>query len=146
MYDPQQFEQDVRRIARYRWPTAEYSGSEVHAGQERDGVFVTEDCIHLVEATAMRDMEKARKDLSKLHQLYKSYRKSNEERAIKCWLVTLHEPTADQRSCRKEIKNVPENLFNIVSFAQFQSKLVDSHEYLQNREVHKFGSIYNPRT
>jgi hypothetical protein len=104
MRDPQQFEQDVRFIARYRWPSAECSGSEMYAGKERDGVFVTEDCIHLVEATTMRDMEKARKDLLKLHELYKSYRKSNQERAIKCWLVTLYEPTADQRACRKEIK------------------------------------------
>jgi hypothetical protein len=68
MYDPQQFERDVRRVARFRWPSAEYSGSEIYAGKERDGVFITEDCIHLVEATTMRDLEKTRKDLGKLLQ------------------------------------------------------------------------------
>jgi hypothetical protein len=38
-----------------------------------------------------------------------------------------------------------DNLFNIVSFSQFQSSLVDSRDYLQIRMDHKFGSIYDPR-
>lgn len=115
-------------------------------GRERDGIFITEDCIHLVECTTSREKAKAQKDLLKLFELYKEHRKNNQERAIKCWFVTKHEPTAEQRACRKEIKGVSDGLFNIISFAQFQAKLVDSHEYLQARGAHKFGSIYDPRT
>jgi hypothetical protein len=142
----QHFEQEVQRIARYRWPSAEYSGSEMFAGKERDGIFITEDCVHLVECTTSREKAKAEKDLGKLFELFKSHRKTHSDKAIKCWFVTQHEPTADQRACRKGVKGAPENLFNILSFAQFQSKLVDSHEYLQLRQQHKFGSIYDPKT
>jgi len=146
MTDPHQYEQEVRRIARYRWPSSEYSGSDMVAGRERDGIFITEDCIHLLECTCLREKAKALKDLSKLYELYKVYRKSHPDRAIKCWFVTLNDPTGDQAACRKEIKGAPENLFNILSFALFQAKLVDTHEYLQSREQHKFGSIYDPKT
>ena len=146
MTDPHLFEQEVRRIARYRWPSSEYSGSDMIDGRERDGVFITEDCIHLLECTCLREKAKAEKDLEKLFGLYKIYRKSHSDRAIKCWFVTLYDPTADQAACRKEIKGSPDNLFNIVSFAQFQSKLVDTYDYLQLREKHKFGSIYDPKT
>lgn len=146
MTDPRLFEQEVRRIARYRWPSAEYSGSEMFLGRERDGIFITEECIHLVECTCLPEKAKALKDLEKLFDAYKAHRVKYPDKAVKCWFITLHEPTAHQAACRKEIKGAPENLFNIVSFAQFQSKLVDSHQYLQLREQHKFGSIYDPKT
>lgn len=144
--NPHDFEQHVRRIARYRWPTAEYGGSEIIDGRERDGIFITGDFVHLLECTADRAKAKAEKDLPKLLELFQQYRKSHPDKAIKCWWVTLHEPTADQRGCLKTIKGVPDGVFNIVSFAHFQSKLVDSLEYLQLREQHKFGSIYDPKT
>ena len=146
MTDPKLFEQEVRRIARYRWPSSQYSGSEMFAGKERDGIFITEDCIHLVECTCLSEKEKALKDLGKLFEAYKAHRHLHPDKAVKCWFITLKDPTAHQAACRKEIKGAPENLFNIVSFSQFQSKLVDSLEYLQVREHHKFGSIYDPKT
>lgn len=146
MNSPQDFEQEVLRIARHRWPSAENSGSEMINGKERDGVFITEEIVHLVECTTSREKAKAEKDLAKLGEVYNKYRASHSDRAVKCWFVTKHEPTADQRSCVRMIKGVPANVFNIVSFAQFQSKLVDSLEYLQLREKHKFGSIYDPKT
>ena len=33
------------------------------AGRERDGVFITEDCVHLVECTISRTKVKAKQDL-----------------------------------------------------------------------------------
>lgn len=141
-----QFEQEVRRIARLRWPEAEFSGSEVFTGQERDGVFITEDCVHLLECTMLRERAKAEKDLNKLFGLWKLFRVSHPEKAVKCWFITRHEPTSDQRACRKEIKGAPENLFNIISFSQFQQRLIDIAGYLQLRNLHKFGSIYDPLT
>lgn len=146
MIDPHHFEEEVGRIARYRWPSAEYGGPSMVDGKERDGIFITEDNVHLVECTTSRTKDKAEKDLGKLFELYTQFRKSHQDKAIKCWFVTQHEPTADQRDCRKKFKAAPENLFNIVSFAQFQSKLIDSRDYLQCRLNHKFGSIYDPKT
>ncbi|MEN9576574.1 MAG: hypothetical protein RL514_4429, partial [Verrucomicrobiota bacterium] len=144
--NPHVFEQEVRRIARHRWPSAEYGGSELVSGRERDGIFITEDFVHLVECTADRTKAKAEKDIPKLVELFEKYRKSHPDKAIKCWWITLHEATSDQRGCLNSLKGVPEGVFNVVSFAQFQSKLVDSLEYLQLREQHKFGSIYDPKT
>ncbi len=146
METPQEFEHEVCRIARYRWPSAEYSGNEIVGGRERDGIYITEDCVHLLECTTSRTMQKAMHDLSKLFNLYKEYRKIYPEKVIKCWFITQHEPTADQRSCKRNIKNAHEGLFTILSFSQFQSKLVDSQEYLRLRENHRFGSIYDPKT
>lgn len=146
MDDPHIFEQEVRRIARFRWPSAEFGGAEQVDGRERDGVFETEDVIHLLEATTSREKAKAQKDLSKMYELYKKLRSTSSEKAIKCWFVTKYEPTAEQRGCRKDIKGAPQDLFNIVSFNQFQSKLIDSHDYLSLRKQHKFGSIYDPKT
>lgn len=146
MTDPLVFEQEVRRIARYRWPTTEYTGSEIFEGKERDGIFITDDCIHLVECTCLREKAKALKDLEKLFESYTKHRLLYPDKAVKCWFVTLHDPTAHQAECRKEIKGAPDNLFNVVSFSQFQAKLVDTLQYLQLRELHKFGSIYDPKT
>ena len=58
------FEDEVRRIARELWPSAEFSGSTIVDGRERDGVFETEDCIHVVEATTSRRKEKAKEDIA----------------------------------------------------------------------------------
>jgi hypothetical protein len=146
MTDDASFEAEVLRIARHRWPSAENAGSALIEGQERDGVFITEDCVHLIESTTSRRKDKAETDLKKLFALAQHFRRSHSDRAVKCWFVTQYEPTADQRASATEIKNAPPNLFNLVSFAQFQSKLVDSLEYLQNRDRHKFGSIYDPKT
>lgn len=143
---PQQFEQEVRRIARYRWPSAEHTGPDMFKNRERDGIFITEDCVHLVECTMRREKEKTLYDLQKLFDASKEFRTSHSDRAVKCWFVTHLEPTADQCACRKEIKGAPEGLFNILSFAQFQAKLIDVYDYLQLRDRHKFGSIYDPKS
>jgi len=37
------FENEVRRIARELWPQAEYDGSLIVDGRERDGIFETEE-------------------------------------------------------------------------------------------------------
>jgi len=39
------FEDEVRRVARMLWPSAEYSGAAIADGRERDGVFVTDDVV-----------------------------------------------------------------------------------------------------
>ena len=146
MTDQSAFEDEVKRIARLKWPAAATCGSEMHGGQERDGVFITEECIHLLECTVSRAKDKAQDDLRKLYQLYNEYRRTAPDKAVKCWFITRHEPTAEQRDCRTAYKSAPPALFSIVSFSHFQSSLVDAAQYLADRERHKFGSIYDPKT
>jgi hypothetical protein len=49
-----EFEDEVRRIARLLWPTAEYGGAVIEDDRERDGVFINDEFIHLIECTMLR--------------------------------------------------------------------------------------------
>ncbi len=136
------FENEVRRIARELWPSAAHSGAAIVDGRERDGVFATEECIHLVEATTSRSKNKAFEDIGKLVDLGSKLQRRNSSRAVKCWFVTRDEPTPEQR--RVAHKQAP--LVIALSYAQFQSKLIDSHAYLAARANYAFGSVRDPGT
>ena len=136
------FENEVLRIARALWPSAAYSGAAKIDGKETDGVFVTEDCIHVVEATTSRRKEKAKQDMTKIAKHMKNFAARDRTRATRGWFLTRDEPTADQRN----IKVGRDNSINILSFGQFQSKLIDSREYLSARAHYAFGSVRDPET
>lgn len=136
------FEKMVVNVARNLWPIAEYSGGEMHEGRERDGVFISEDIIHLVECTELRTKEKAENDAKKLAGLAAQFKWSHPETPIKCWLITKDEPTADQRSVVK----LQKTSITILSFQQFQSRLVKASDYLDLRATSRFGSIADPKT
>lgn len=140
--DQKLFENEVRRVARQLWPEAQYGGARVVEGLERDGVFETEDCIHLVEATVSRSRDKALEDSKKLTGLAKKAQAKNPHMAVKCWFVTKDEPTADQRDVI--IKH--HSTVTALSFAQFQGKLIDVSSCLSLRENYPFGSIRDPAT
>jgi hypothetical protein len=132
------FENEVRRIARALWPSAEHSGAAIEDGRERDGVFHTEDVIHLVECTMQRAKDKTEKDIRKLSQLARSYRASG--KAVKCWFVTLEEPTAEQRQVVDKARR--DNIvIEILSYAQFRDKTINSLDYLSLRFQYRFGSM-----
>ncbi len=135
-----EFEDEVRRIARELWPIAEYGGARIIDGLERDGVFETEECIHLVEATVSRTKAKAEKDCKKLKELAALKQRAYPSKAVRCWFVTREEPTADQ----KEVSLRTGNQVIAVSFSQFQSKLVNAKQYLELRQNHPFGSVRDP--
>ena len=137
-----QFENEVRRIARALWPSAEFDGATVMEGRERDGVFVTEDCVHVVEATTSHKKEKARQDIMKITRLLPKLQRENENRAVLGWFVTRDEPTVDQRDVAKKHKSS----VNVLSFSQFQARLIDSKAYLSARGNYAFGSVRNPAT
>ncbi len=140
---PDFFENEVRRIARLKWPSAATSGgAEMIDRRERDGIFITEECVHLIECTTSQKKEKASEDIKKLFDLSKKYKISHPVHAVKCWFVTKNEPTADQRACLKEWK-IPDNIVRVLSFSTLQATLVDSRSYLQGRMLHKFGSATN---
>ena len=136
------FENEVRRIARELWPEAQYDGARIVDGRERDGVFETEDCLHLLEATVSRSKEKAQEDIKKLTTLARKLQPKATHKAVKCWFITRAEPTADQR----EVASKHHSLVSALSFAQFQSKLIDAASYLNLRENYPFGSVRDPAT
>lgn len=100
----QQFEDEVRRIARALWPSAEFSGAAIMEGKEIDGVFETEDVIHIVEATTSRRKEKAQQDTTKLSKLINVHKGKSGTRAVRGWFITRDEPTADQRKVAEKYK------------------------------------------
>ncbi len=53
------FEKEVIKIAGHLWPEAFGGGSEIVNGSERDGIFVTEDSVQLIECTISRTKDKA---------------------------------------------------------------------------------------
>ena len=142
MEDALSFEHDVIKVAANLWPEAFAGGSEIIGGKERDGIFLTEDTIHLVECTTSRTKEKAEKDVKKLSALAKEMQKSYPDRAVKGWFITRDEPTADQRT----VANTLGYLVTAVSFERFQSKLIDVWEYSKCRSNYAFGSVRDPKT
>jgi type II secretory pathway predicted ATPase ExeA len=140
--DEKLFENEVRRIARELWPDAEHDGSRMIEGRERDGVFETEDCVHLVECTVSHSKQKADDDSKKLVSLAKKLQPKNSQKAIKSWFITKDEPTADQRTVIKDKYAV----VTVLAFAQFQSKLMDAASYLNLRNNYPFGSVRDPAT
>jgi hypothetical protein len=136
-----EFEDEVRRICSHLWPSAEGCGASKELGRERDGVYLTEECVHLVEATTSRKKQKAKEDIQKLAKLAKQLRRKHPDKGIKGWFVTLEDPQADQR----EVAKKHEHLIIVVSYDQFRSKLIDAKSYLALRAKYPFGSSSDPR-
>ena len=105
-------------------------------------MFLTEECVHIVEATTSRGKDKAKRDLTKIAKLMRRFAGNDPTRAPRGWFVTREEPTADQRG----LKEAKGTAINVLSFAQFQSRLVDSHGYLDARGNYAFGSVRDPET
>jgi hypothetical protein len=134
------FENEVRRIARELWPQAEYDGALMLEGRERDGIFETEECVHLIECTVSRTQQKAKDDAQKLATLAKKLQPKHPQKAIKCWFITREEPSPDQRTIIRE----KHNSVTALSFHQFQGKLIDAGSYLSLRLNYPFGSVRDP--
>ncbi|MDO8047624.1 NACHT domain-containing protein [Janthinobacterium sp. SUN211] len=132
------FENEVRRIARAKWPFAQYSGSMILDGRERDGVFETEETVHFIEATVSRSAEKAKDDSKKIFRAIAEHNKKGGLKNGGGWFITKEEPTADQR---KEVQEHGKGQVKAVSFSQFQQSLIDVRAYLACRKNHGFGSV-----
>jgi len=136
------FENEVRRIARLLWPSAEFGGAAMEDGRERDGVFEGNDFIHIIECTTSRAKKKAEDDYNKLDKLIRKLGPKHPTKFIKGWFITKNEPTADQRDVFKKNQGriIP------ISYEQFRSKLVNSHSYLNLRKNYPFGSVRDPES
>lgn len=138
------FENEVQRIARELWSYAYYSGASIVDEKERDGIFETEECYHCLEASTSKAKANAEKNGEKLLALISRF--SSSDKISQGWYVTLNEPTADQRDVIRAIAKKNHVKINVLSFAQFESKLIDASEYLRLRDNHTFGSIHHPQT
>lgn len=139
--DPVAFEQEVRRVAGLLYPDPS-GGPTVAQGRERDGVFVTDDTVVLIEATLSREKAKAEVDGRKLKNLADRFARSHPFHAIKAFFVTGGDPTADQVDA---IRRIGQPVVAI-SYAKFRARLVDSMSYLSARDDHAFGSARDPET
>ncbi len=74
-------------------------------GRETDGVFQTEDRIHIVEATISRRKSKAQDDIEKLTKSMNKARSRSDVKAIRGWFVTRDEPTAEQREVADKVRD-----------------------------------------
>ena len=132
------FENEVRRIARAKWPSAQYAGAQMLDGRERDGIFETEESIHFIEATVSGSASKAREDTKKLFRAVSDHNKTGSLKVAIGWFVTRNEPTADQR---KEVSDHGKGQVRALSYTQFQQSLINVRAYLDAREQHFFGSV-----
>lgn len=138
------FEDEVRRVARALWPKAAAGGAAMIDGRERDGVFDEGEIVHIVEATVSQRLAKVRDDLSKSVDTVKQVRRQHPEKLVKIWIVTAHDPTADQKSVIPEFKKKAKCPIEVCGFRSFSAKLIDSAGYLQLRQNYPFGSVRNP--
>src|SRR4051794_26092110 len=95
--DDEAFENEVRRIAAQLWPRGVPGNAVKLDGFERDALYVTEDNVHLVEATTSRKKDKAQKDGAKLAAGVKRLQQLHPERSVKGWFVTQNAVEADQQ-------------------------------------------------
>jgi hypothetical protein len=103
--DEQEFENEVRRMARLLWPAAEYGGAALSEGRERDGIFESDEFVHVIECTVSRTRAKAVEDFNRLDKLTRQIQAKQPHKFVKGWFVTLNEPTADQREVFGKTKN-----------------------------------------
>lgn len=141
--EDQEFEDEVRRIARAKWPSAAFAGAVMTRGRERDGIFETDEVIHYVEATTSRRADKVRDDTKKIFSLITAQLRGGSMKGAVGWIVTRDEPTADQRT---EAQTNGKQQVKICSFAQFQQSVIDVAGYLALRDRHFFGSVVDPET
>lgn len=134
------FENLVRDTARHLWPQAEFSGSTKDEGRERDGVFVTDEMVHLIESTTSRSKDKAEQDTKKLATLAKSMQRQYPMKGVKGFFITRDEPTADQREA---VRRLGDGLVFSLSLAQFRRQMIDSESYLECRIRYQFGSMFD---
>lgn len=137
------FEDDVRRIARYLWPAAAFSGSAKEGERERDGVFITDEMVHLIECTTSRRKDKSEYDTQKLEALCHVMQRQHPTKGVKGYFITLEEPTAEQREC---VRRLGKGQVVTLSFSQFCSQMIDAQSYLSCRMDYQFGSMCDPDT
>ena len=123
-------------------------GSMMVLGQERDGVFVSDEAIHVFEFTTRRDKDKARSDGTKLADLLDHLAKeqSNRFKTRTGWFVTADEPTADQADAIRTVAKARSVPLHAVSFSTLRRRICDVEGYIAARDAAPFGgAVYAPQ-
>ena len=144
MSDELVFEDEVRRVATAIWGVQDSLVPSIEDGRERDGVTITDDLIHIVEATVSRRKDKVESDISKSVSLMRSLKERYPDKIFRIWIITAASPTAEQFEIVKKYRGKYKCSINIEGFAAFSSKVVDGRGYLERRANHFFGSIRDP--
>jgi hypothetical protein len=134
------FEDEVRRVARQLWPEDQFAGAREIGGRERDGIFVTEDLVNILECTVSRRKDKAADEQKKIADAARLLEKEYPDKLLKGWFVTREEPTVDQR---KEIDKSKNPKITACSFETFRRRLINAADYLDCRNRYRFGSVVN---
>lgn len=133
--DGPSFEREVVRIARMIWGDQYSIGSKIEDYRERDAIIETSDRYIIIEATTSNKKDKTEYDAQKTADLVKRHRQGTKHAVG--YLITLQEPTADQREVCKKFQD----RIKIMSLSEFKTFLFDSNEYLNARANRPFGSV-----
>lgn len=146
--DGRSFEVRALALARAIHDPLGLQGPMVVLGRERDGVFVSDDAIHVFEFTTRRDKEKARSDGAKLADLLDHLAKdhSNKFKTRTGWFVTADEPTADQADAIRAAAKARAVPLHAVSYSTLRRRICDVEGYIAARDSAPFGgAVYAAR-
>lgn len=143
---PVVFEEEVRRLARELWPRSGGEGPVIIGGRERDGVFITSDTIHILEATTDQRLAKAEKDIDKSIELKRDLSRlaEFESHNFKIWFITKGDPSPMQSQYASSSRKKARCPVLAMSSRTFQNHLVKAGDYLTARLSYPFGSVRNP--
>lgn len=118
-------------------------GPVMYLRRERDGLFVGHEEIHAYEFSIARTKDKAAKDGGKLAELLKAVgaQSANSLKARTGWFVTLHEPTAEQRTTIEAVSKAQGERLHAISIGTLHQRMVNSERYIQQRDNAPFGSV-----
>lgn len=137
MKDPQEFEEEVRRVARALWDADPGEGNSVMIdGRERDFILDRGGVDFYVECTTESSLKKIKHDAEKMVQ-YRE-RQARTGRAVSLWIITLKDPTATQGDycASRGIK--------AMSLREFRRMVFDAEGYVELRGRSAFGSARDP--
>lgn len=132
--EQERFERQVRHIASCLRPTGGPGNPEPHEGRERDAVFLTDDAVHIVEATVSRSKRKAVDDCKKAARLIESLRKRHPDKDVRGWLVTRDTPTSEQVGAVGKRTGARVRIVSCEEFCQRR---------LRSRNEHGFPEIFS---
>ena len=132
----QSFEQKVRDIASFRWNMPAIA--ETVAGVRCDCVLKGSDRWIVVEATKENNLEKVRKDITKLFTIRNFL--LSEGIYCQCYFVMQDKPTDSMRQSGEAQK------VKVMSGTEFQNEYFEYDNYVFTRKQKQFGSLVNVET
>jgi len=139
-----EFEVQGLALARSLHDPLGLQGSSMILGRERDGVFISDDAIHVYEFTVAQDKAKAQKDGQKLAEAlnFLARETTNRLKSLNGWFVTLDEPTAHQSDAIRLIARQSGSQLHAISYATLRRRICDVPSYLAARDGAPFGGAH----